>query len=152
VRSVLDLVDDDADRTILSVEVDGVVDELMALAEEHRRAVSPMDRDGIAAECEPSDVARAKALVPVRLMAGDPWAENLSKENKERIHIPGSCTDAVWWADGVRTIYDCWRLSLTEHPKTTLKGVLGYVDALVELGWMELRPAHLAGEAFLWEH
>ena len=144
VHSLLDLVDDDADRTILSAEVDAVVDELMVLAEEHRRALSPMDQDGIAAECEPSDVARAEALVPTRLVAGDPWAENLSKENKERIRVPGPCTDAVWWANGVRTIYDCWRLSLTEHPKTTLKGVLRYMDALVELGWMELHPAHLA--------
>ena len=145
VRSVLDLVDENAERRTLAAEVEDVVEELMALAEEHRRALNPTDQDGVAAECEPSNVARAKALVPVRLVAGDPWAENLSKEDQERIRVPGSCTDAIWWADGVRTIYECWRLSLTENPETTLKGVLHYVDALVELGWVELRPVQSDG-------
>ena len=137
-RSILDLVEEEADREALAADVDAAAKELESLAEEHRRALCPIDQDSIAADLEPSDVVRAKALIPVRLIPGDPWPENMSKDDKDRINVPGSCTDAVWWADGARTIYECWRLSLTENPETTLKGVLKYMEVLVELGWLEL--------------
>jgi hypothetical protein len=139
-RSVLDLVDEDVERRDLEGEIDRALEELNWLAEKHRRRLSPMDQDDRAALGEPSDVARARAFAPVRLVAGDPWAENLSKEDQERTCVSESCRAAVWWADGMRTIYDCWWLSLTENPEVALKDVLQYMDALVELGWMELRP------------
>lgn len=140
-RSVLDLLDDAEERRGLVPHVDRIVAELSALADAHCRALGCVDADGVAAELEPSDVARARTLVPVRLIAGDPWTENMPAADRGRIGVPGSSPDVIWWADGRRTIYDCWRLSLTERPGTTLKGVLGYVDALVEVGWVELRIA-----------
>ena len=140
-RSVLDLLDDSEELDALAPHVDRAAAEFRALADAHRRALGDAAAENLETELEPSDVARAKALVPVRLVAGDPWVENMPTADRGRISVSGSSPDVIWWADGRRTIYDCWRFSLTERPGTTLRGVLRYVDALVELGWVELRRA-----------
>ena len=140
-RGVLDVLYTDDQAAALEDEVETSVAAIRSLADGHRGRLGEEAATGLEATLDPSDVARAQAVVPVRLVPGDPWSENLSAVDRQRISVPGSSPDVVWWSDGRRTIYDCWRLSLTERPQTTLKGVLRYVDALVEMGWVELRPA-----------
>lgn len=116
-------------------EVRALQGELRALERDVRGASGSFGKNTRRVAAGPSDARR----VPIRLRALAPDPENLRPETRARLCGAGLGREALFWADGRRTIAEIARLhSIESERAVSAEQALGYFEALAEAGFVRM--------------
>ncbi len=109
--------------------------ELRGLERDVRRASASFRRSASRAPAGPPGARR----VPVRLRALAPDRENLRPDVRERVFAAGLGREALFWADGRRTVAEIARLHSLESGRDVTAGqAISFFEALAEAGFVTL--------------